>query len=65
VIAKEKSWFVKFDEDAVPDFHTLKQRLEQLSAAAHERLAGISEFFFKQIDLTEEFGGFLYAKEPK
>jgi hypothetical protein len=39
--------------------------LKQLSAAAHERLAGTSEFFFKQIDSTEEFGGFLYAKDPK
>jgi hypothetical protein len=32
---------------------------------AHEQLAGNGEFFFTQIDTTEEFGGFLYAKEPK
>jgi hypothetical protein len=49
----------------MPDFNTLKQRLKHLSAAAHEHLAGKGEFFFKQIDATEEFGGFLYAKEPK
>jgi hypothetical protein len=65
VIVKERSWFVKLDEDAAPDFRTLKQRLKQLSGAAHKCLAGTSEFFFKQIDSTEEFGGFLYAKDPK
>jgi hypothetical protein len=46
VIAKEGSWFVKFDEDSAPDFDTLKHRLHQLSSFAHEQLAGQSEFFF-------------------
>jgi hypothetical protein len=40
VIAKEGSWFVKFDEDSAPDFDTLKRRLCQISSFAHEQLAG-------------------------
>ena len=40
IVTKENSWFVKFDEDSAPDFNTLKQRLRQLSADAHEQLSG-------------------------
>ncbi len=64
VISKSDSWFVKFDEDAMPDFKTLKERLKNLSNSIHEKLEGKSDFFLSQFDSTEEFGGFLYAKSP-
>ena len=49
----------------MPDFATLKNRLKELSDSTHEKLEGQSEFFFYQIDSTEEFEGFLYAKDLK
>ena len=47
VVSKEKCWFVKLDEDAMPDFLTLKKILKNLSNFGHEQLAGQSEFFLQ------------------
>lgn len=35
VVSKEESWFLKFDEDAMPDFLTLKKTLKKLSDFVH------------------------------
>ena len=40
VVGKESSWFVKLDEDAMPDFNEVKERLKKLSDFVHESLAG-------------------------
>jgi hypothetical protein len=40
VIAKEKHWFVKLDEDAMGDFIRTKLHLRQLSDTIHEELKG-------------------------
>jgi hypothetical protein len=40
VIAKDNNWFVKFDEDAMPDFKTLIMRLRDICISTHEKLAG-------------------------
>jgi len=40
VAKKQGHWFVKFDEDSMPEFSTLKTRLKELSDYAHEKLAG-------------------------
>jgi hypothetical protein len=65
VISKQKSWFVKLDDDAMPDFETVKLRLKELSAYTNEKLGSQSEFFITQVDETKEYQGFLYAKEAK
>jgi hypothetical protein len=40
VIPKQNSWFVKLDEDAMPDFLTVKARLRVLSENINENLRG-------------------------
>jgi hypothetical protein len=64
-IGKKKTWFVKLDEDAMPRFDELKDKLCQLSDFAHEKLAGHHDFFLRQIDSTYEYHGFFYAKNVK
>ena len=40
VVGKESSWFIKLNEDAMPDFNEVKERLKKLSEFVHESLAG-------------------------
>ena len=65
IVSKQTSWFVKLNEDLMPDFETVKARLKELSAVANEKLGGETNFFIEQIDETKEYCGFLYAKDVK
>jgi hypothetical protein len=38
VISKANGWFVKLDEDTMPDFTIVKERLWKLSTTANEKL---------------------------
>ena len=60
-MSKQTSWFVKLNEDLMPDFQTVKVRLKELVATTHEELGGNTDFFIEQVDETKEYCGFLCA----
>jgi hypothetical protein len=45
VVAKDKQWFVKLDEDAMPTFAVTKQRLRELSNTTHKNLQSNHDFY--------------------
>ena len=47
VVSKQTSWFVKLNEDLMPDFQTVKARLKELVAITHEELGGNTDFFIE------------------
>jgi hypothetical protein len=52
VVAKDDRWFVKLDEDTMPNFKETKRRLKELSNTVHEELKGDHDFFLRQADRT-------------